>query len=220
MKATPSKATQDLLQKHRKQLALYQDLDAGNKKLGQVLFSSGIRSGSLGCNQQDQTFANILSPGSSRAICPGFNCGDNHGRLDWALIEVPEAKVAINMAPSSSAIRPTAYNYRCGDSFPITQIADVKPRAWVCKTGRTTQATSGWMYPNNHPLNCHWVDEFPVNGTVYRYETWTKDWQITPPNIMRYFSQAGDSGSVVCDRTAPWWACSTAPCRGAGAPSA
>lgn len=196
------------LAKVRQELAVATDLDASERDLGKVLFSSGIRSGAIGCKNHHD-FSRLEGETSeefeAHKFCKEEVCkGLDHARMDWATFDMPKHLFKVNKAPADNDIKPRALNYRCGDNFLISEIAPIKPNTWVCKDGRTTGVTTGWVGVNRH--YGRWVDEFPNDDgqkTVV-FKTWTKDWIVYAyedgnPVSRNNFAQPGDSGSCVVD---------------------
>lgn len=132
------------LGKKRQALGVARELEAIELDLGKARYSSGVRSGANGCTGHFDytrlTSSEVGKPDElAREECKSFD----HGRVDWAVFDIPKHLFTTNKAPSDMEIKPPALNYSVGNNFTICEMAPIEPATLVCKVGRTTGVTTG-----------------------------------------------------------------------------
>lgn len=198
------------LEKKRQELAVAKELEAIDLDLGKVRYSSGLRNGASKVGKSDGL------EWCTREECKSFD----HGRVDWAVFDIPKHLFTTNKAPADMEIKPPALNYSVGKNFTISEIAPIEPTTWVCKVGRATGVTTGWVGAYRH--FSRWVDEYAKDdGTTDVFVSWSKDWIVFPHELtgsvaMGHFGMPGDSGSCLVDENGRMVAVLTGICIDSG----
>ncbi|MCJ1382622.1 hypothetical protein MMC17_005735 [Xylographa soralifera] len=162
----------------------------GNPTIGSLIAASGVHTCRVpNCGTSAEEF-------KQPADGPPFSetCLDDHHIRDSALIKLDSRIPITNHPPPKQKLRdmddlvPKSWDYRA-----VTRIAPMQPHQWVCKEGRSTGVTEGYVL-GRQPF----YRTFEPSGTDIRTMSYV-DW-VVAPSFYQLFSSAGDSGSFLYNK--------------------